>query len=100
VTIDGFRIDDTALMWHAGSVNGLASRVRTAAGAARPLRRDAYGLVGQVFAEIADDSARTAAQAVADVAEALQRHGDGVEVSRGDYRVADHTLAALFRELP
>jgi hypothetical protein len=100
VSIDGFHIDDTALMWHAGSVNGLASRVRTAAGAAQPLRRDAYGLVGQYFAESVDESARTAAQAVADVAEALQRHGEGVEVTRVNYGVADHTLAELFRELP
>jgi hypothetical protein len=96
--IDGFRVDSAALAAHVAAVDALADRTRRAADAARPLRRDAYGLVGQVFAGVADETARTGSRAVTELAEAVRRQADGVGIAHDGYATADHTIAEMLGE--
>jgi hypothetical protein len=96
---EGFFVDGAAVEKHVAKMAELATDVRTAAGIAQPLRRDAYGLIGQLFAARIDETARAASQAVADIAEVVHRSGEGVQVGYESYRTIDRTIARLFETM-
>lgn len=99
MTTGGFGVARDALAAHVAEVDALADRAGRAAEAARPLQRQAYGLIGQVFADAADAASRTAVRSVADLAEAVRRHGDGVRIAHDMYVAVDEATAARLREL-
>lgn len=95
----GFRVDGEALEAHLAAVEALAERMRRAADAARPLRRDAYGLFGQWFADMADRASRTGSQGVAELADVLHRHCDGIRDSHAAYVHVDASWATYWEDL-
>ena len=96
---EGFRVDGEDLEAHLSRVETLAERTRLAAGTATPLRRDAYGLIGQLFAAMADGASRTASQGVADLAGVLHRHCNGIRDSRAAYVQVDASWAQYWEGL-
>jgi hypothetical protein len=90
---DGFEVDAVVLHAHAGQVDALAARMRTAAAAARPLDLDAYGLIGQVFAGAASEAARAGSVVVAGLAEQAEAIADGVRASGAAYRGIEDSTA-------
>jgi hypothetical protein len=97
--IDGFRVAGDVVAEHVTEVEALAERTGRAANAAQPLRRDAYGLLGQVFADTAEGASRTASHGVADLAAAVRRRGEGVRSSHAAYAAVDGGCAKQLREL-
>jgi hypothetical protein len=93
---DGFLVDYGALAAHVAAIDAIAERTRRAADTAQPLRRDAYGLVGQVFAGVADDASRTASRAVTELAESVRRHAEGVRTVRDACVAVERAIAEGF----
>jgi hypothetical protein len=96
---DGFRVDRATVAAHAAELEALAERTTRAAALAQPLRRDAYGLVGQVFAGTADEASHTASRAVAELAESLRRQADGVRADVAAHAALDGVVAAVLQGL-
>jgi hypothetical protein len=97
---DGFRVDDAALAAHGDTVDALAARLRTAAGAAAPLGTAAYGVVGQVFAVAVVGATATASRSVARLADDAGALGAAVRVTGAGYRDAEQRAAAPFHGAP
>lgn len=93
---DGFTVDPDELARHAREVDGFAAQVAGAAGGARPLGREAYGLVGQPFATAAARTAETCSAGVASLALLVQGFGDRLRSVADSYRAADEAVAATF----
>ena len=94
---EGFRAESPAVTAHAAELEALAERAARAAAIAQPLRSDAYGLVGQAFAGMADDAGRTGSRAVAELAEALRQQADGVRAHLEAYAATDAAVAGVLR---
>ncbi|WP_219418263.1 type VII secretion target [Pseudonocardia nigra] len=92
----GFRVLGSDLAGHAAQVEELAERMRRAADAGRPLDRDAYGIVGQVFAEPAADSTRSASESIGVLADVTAAFAAGLRATSADYRDAEHGNATRF----
>jgi len=97
--IDGFRVAGDVVAAHVAEVEALAERTGRAANAAQPLRRDAYGLLGQIFADTAERASRTASQGVAEMAAGVRRRGEGIRSTLDAYAAVDSACAKQFREL-
>lgn len=93
---DGFRVDVDELAAHAGTVDGHAARMGEIAGAAQPLGRHAYGIVGQPFAQTAARTAQICSAAVASLAALVQDFGDRLRSSAAAYQAVDERAAASF----
>ncbi|GEL18395.1 type VII secretion target [Pseudonocardia asaccharolytica] len=93
----GFAVDLTALGSHAGQVEVVADRLGAAADAGRPLSRDAYGLIGQIFADAAAETAARSSVVVSVMARAATSFADGVRYSGADYTAVERGVVTMFR---
>lgn len=90
---DGFLVDGTAVEKHLGTMVELAADMQAAADMAQPLRRDAYGIVGQMFAATIDDTARIASNAVADMAKTFHDNAEALRRGYEAYVATDRVIA-------
>ncbi|MFC5995988.1 type VII secretion target [Pseudonocardia hispaniensis] len=95
----GFTVDLAELGTHAGQVDAVANRLATAADAGRPLSRDAYGLIGQIFADAAAETAARSSVLVRVMARAATLIADGVRCSGTSYAATERSNVARFREI-
>ncbi|GAA5169754.1 hypothetical protein GCM10023321_65870 [Pseudonocardia eucalypti] len=82
---DRYRVADEDLAKHETHLNGLSGRMRQATRAASPISPAAYGLIGQIFAARTADAETKAAQAVNQLAQAVNADGTRIKDTRIAY---------------
>lgn len=82
---DRYRVADEDLVEHETHLAGLSGRMRQVTQAATPISAGAYGLIGQIFAVRTADAEAKAAQAVTQLAQAVNADGTRIKDTRIAY---------------
>jgi len=94
-----FEIVTDALSDHAGKLDGLVSRLRTALDAARQvtMNDDAYGIICRPFAALLNPVEQRGADAVQGAVEAMEATATGVRNTVTTYQEVEEANRTLFR---
>ena len=96
--MSGFEVRPDAVAAHARDTAELARRVQTAAEAGQAtqaMNGEAYGVIGQVFAQQAQVSVERGVHVLASTASTGQAMADGLESSAACYRQVERDNAGL-----
>ena len=98
---DGYEVLTGELRSHAGRVDGLVDRLRTAADAANQvtMNNDAFGVICQPFAALLQPFEELGSRAVAQSAEAVTDTASKVRDTATAYDTTDNAEATTFRTM-